>query len=358
MPETITIKGMKARAERFIQCRDFDRLARLLRKEPLELLNLAHDPQYRYFSIPKKNGGMRQLEDPVPRLKKVQRKLNDYLQAVYHFHRTDAAYGFLTNPKDDPAPRNILTNAQRHIGCNWMLNIDMENFFHQIDQTRIQQLFEAPLLNFNSKQAETLAALCTNRGRLPMGAPTSPILSNLACIPLDHDLQNLAKENGMIYTRYADDLTFSAQTEINQQHLHDINGWVEAYDLKLNPNKIRWYGPNDKDKEVTGVLVGKEEVSLPESYMESLQKAIEKLDDVINAKHATASGRAYKTPWVTELKQQVRGKLEFARHILPEYNDRLIDCEMAYDSAVDPPEIYGPLNWLDFGYTLFKYDSL
>jgi hypothetical protein len=349
---------MHQRANRFLKCKSFNELSRLLRKEPLDLVALASYPKYRQFEIPKKRGGFRKIEDPSPGLKQVQRRLNDYLQAVYHFHRTPGAYGFLTNPKNDPDPRNILTNARRHVGCNWMLNVDMKDFFHLIKQKRIRQLFQAPMLDFDDEEAKVLAAICCYKGRLPMGAPTSPILSNLVTIPLDGDLQDYATDRGWTYTRYADDICFSGPDEITKEHLAEITEWVEAYDLKLNPKKVRLYGPEDKDKEVTGVLVGKDDVSLPEEYLDSLGKAIGKLNDVINAKNCMPSGRLHNTPWVTELKQQVRGKLEFARHIMPEDDDRLISLEMAHEVAVEPPEVYGPLNWLEFGYTLFKHDLM
>jgi RNA-directed DNA polymerase len=358
MGESITRRGMYQRAQRFVGCKSFNDLARLLRREPLDLLAQSAYTEYRKFSIPKKSGGERHIEDPAPRLKQVQRRLNDYLQAVYHFHRTPGAYGFLTNPKDDPEPRNILTNAQRHIGGQWMLNVDLQDFFHLIKQKRVRQLFRAPILDFDDDEAKVLAALCCHLGRLPMGAPTSPILSNLITVPLDGDLQDYADDRGWTYTRYADDICFSAQEEITREHLADIIDWIEAYGFKLNSGKVKFYGPDDPNKEVTGVLVGQTSVSLPEEYLDSLGRAIEKLNEVINAKNAMPSGRTQRTPWVTELKQKVRGKLEFARHVLPEDHDRLIDLEMAHEAAVAPPEVYGPLNWLEFGYTLFRHDHL
>ncbi len=351
--KNITIRGMQKRASRFINCQNFEQLALLLRTPALKLLALAADPEYREFYVPKKNGSRRQIEDPVPKLKRVQRKLNDYLQAVYYFHRTQGAYGFLSLPVDDPQPRNIFTNASQHLGCKWLLNVDMKDFFHLVTFDRTVELFSAPLLSFNEEMAKVLAGLCCYKGRLPMGAPTSPILSNLASIPLDQDLQDYANDRGWTYTRYADDISFSADKEITEQHIKEINDWIKAYDYLLNPTKIKLFGPKDV-KIVTGLVVGKTEVKLTEDYQQSLNNAITQLGEIVDAKFYMPSGRYQNSPWVKELQQQVQGKLAFARHILGEDDEKIIHLEMQMEEAMAPPEEYGPVSWLEFGYDFFK----
>ncbi|MFT6001178.1 MAG: RNA-directed DNA polymerase [Neolewinella sp.] len=355
-----TARLMRKRANAFIACRGKTELGRLLRIDSVRLAVMAEDPKYKTFSIPKKKKGtFRLVEDPEPKLKMVQRRLNDYLQAVYYFHRTDAAYGFLTNVAGDPEPRNIKTNAERHLGCDWLMNVDMRDFFHLIDRERVQQLFQAPLLNFPKNLARALAGLCCYKERLPMGAPTSPILSNLASIPLDGDLLYFANQRGWTYTRYADDMTFSSKTTpIRYQDIAAVNEWVTAYELELNPNKSVIYGPDHPAKVVTGLIVGKDHVSLSNAYLEALQKGIRKLDEVINAKYCVPIGRLSKTAWVEDIAQQLRGRLAFASQILDEEDPLRIDLEMAFENALEPPTDYEPVSWLDFGYTLFNQPRL
>lgn len=351
MPNTITTSGMRQRVQRLLRIDRFADLAKLVRKAPLRLAALAANPTYEEFYLPKKSGGKRLIENPSKELKKIQRKLNDYFQAVYYFNRTQAAYGFLSVPVDDPQPRHILTNAAAHLGCNWMLNVDMKDFFHQISQARAQELFEAPLFGLKEEVAVALAALCSYKGRLPMGAPTSPIISNLATIPLDQDLTDWAADQGIRYTRYADDLTFSSQTAITEQHFTEIQAWVNAYGLVLNPKKIKLYSPGGPPKEVTGLVVGKEQVYLSEEYQQGLRGAIEQLSTVVDAQYLTPSGSNQGSDWVKELQQKVKGKLEFARHVMGEEDEGFGELEAAFEAAVEPPAFYGPLSWLDFGYT-------
>ncbi|MBV6427933.1 MAG: hypothetical protein KIPDCIKN_02456 [Haliscomenobacter sp.] len=351
MADTITIKGMESRARRFLDVQTVEQLAKILGKDPMKLAVLAALPQYREFDIPKKNGGKRHIEDPAPPLKKVQRKLNDFLQAVYFFHRTDNAFGFITNPVDDPSPRHILTNAQAHLGCRWLLNVDMKDFFHLVSQERTEQLFEAPLFGFGEHVSTLLASLACYKGRLPMGAPTSPVISNLVSIPLDEDLNAFARERGWTYTRYADDMSFSSQTEIPPDAVQEIEAWVKAYDFELNPAKVKLFGPGSPNpKEVTGLHVGETEIGLGADYTGQLTGAIQHLNDIVDAQYLTPSGKSQPSRWVEELEAMVRGKLEFARQILGEADPLYQDLSLRLENALEPPETYGPLTWLEFGY--------
>ncbi len=65
-------------------------------------------------------------------------------------------------------------------------------------------------LGIDDRVAEIIARLCCYNGHLPQGAPTSPVLSNMICFRLDTELLQIAKEARAIYTRYADDVTFSS----------------------------------------------------------------------------------------------------------------------------------------------------
>ena len=176
-----SVKKLQKRAALFCQMRSVEDLARLIRTSPLKLALLAAEPIYYTFTVPKKDGSKRWIENPSKPLKKVQRRINKYLQAISYVTRTKAAYGFMTVAKNDPDPRHILSNAQQHLNCEYLFNADIEDFFHQVSFERVFQLFLTTPFDFSEALATILSQLLTNKGRLPMGAPSSPAISNLVC---------------------------------------------------------------------------------------------------------------------------------------------------------------------------------
>ena len=87
--------------------------------------------------------------------------------------------------------------------------------------------------------------------RNPQGAPTSPMLSNLAAFDLDQKLTAFADLSGFVYTRYADDLTFSACGELPaRMSIGDIHrtivDTIRKCGFRENLKKTRVAGPGSK----------------------------------------------------------------------------------------------------------------
>lgn len=160
-----------------------------------------HKYPYRIFSVPKRSGGARQIAAPHATLKILQEKLNGVLKEVYR--PKNSTHGFVDG-------RSIVTNARPHCGKNFVLNVDLEGFFNAIHFGRVRGMFMAPPYNIPPSAAAVLAQLVCHNKVLPQGAPTSPIISNMVCARLDGELQRLAKRHRCLYTRYADDITFSS----------------------------------------------------------------------------------------------------------------------------------------------------
>ncbi|HEV7225207.1 MAG TPA: reverse transcriptase family protein [Pirellulales bacterium] len=158
----------------------------------------AVEPRYREFSIPKRAGGQRRILAPEPELKSLQRRIHRRLLARLPVH--PAATGFRRG-------ESIVTHARRHAGQAAVVRLDLKDFFPSTSAKRVEQYFRA--IGWNRDAARLLVKLCTVDGGLPQGAPTSPVLSNLLNYRLDACIAAYAKRVHIVYSRYADDITFS-----------------------------------------------------------------------------------------------------------------------------------------------------
>jgi retron-type reverse transcriptase len=99
--------------------------------------------------------------------------------------------------------------------------------------------------------------VASSERQLPQGAPTSPALSNIICRRLDRRLLNIANSLGFIYTRYADDLSFSAAdaNSLNIGRLLRRTSVVVAYEgFVIHPDKTHIMHKGRR-QEVTGLIV-------------------------------------------------------------------------------------------------------
>jgi len=115
--------------------------------------------------------------------------------------------------------------------------------------------------------APTLARLCCytpdprqwGNALVPQGAPTSPAISNLVCRRLDARLDGLAQRNEGVYTRYADDLTFSFKKK--NVKLGRFRWWVDQIchqeGFFVNQKKFRVIRRSQRQV-VTGIVVNDE----------------------------------------------------------------------------------------------------
>lgn len=219
---------------------------------------------YQRFTISKKTGGERLISAPMPRLKRAQYWILENILNTLPLH--DAAHGFR-------AGRSIVTNAQPHIGTHLVLNYDLKDFFPSIQYVRVKGLFRH--MGYSEQLATLLALICTqpqvqavnldgetyyveNGMRiLPQGAPSSPAVTNLLCRRLDKRLQGAAKSAGFRYSRYADDMTFSAPRS-HAKHFGKLQ-WrleniVKDEGFELHPDKSRAMRANNQ-QQVTGIVV-------------------------------------------------------------------------------------------------------
>ena len=250
----------------------FERPAELCHFFEISRLNLEktiNTPDYKHYAIKKKRGGKRNIFVPEERLMKIQKRLNYFLQAWYLCIKPSEVHGFVINPRYLGKHCNIVANASVHTGKKHVLNIDLKDFFPSISAKRIKTLFSSPYFNYNEQIALALTFLTTYRSKLPTGAPTSPVLSNFVCLELDANLRTFCQKNALHYSRYADDLTFSSDTIIAQDTIHNIIQLINKNGFEINKKKFRLKSSYRKQT-VTGLTVN-EKVNVDRKLLKKIR---------------------------------------------------------------------------------------
>src|SRR5690625_528072 len=246
----------------------------------LSTLNYYTNPflsfkRYKVFQIKKKSGSKRTIHAPVKGLKKILRVLNFIFQCVIEPH--SAATGFVLG-------KSVVDNASVHTNQEYVYNIDLKDFFHSFGRNRVKMgiwyhLFQ--LKKDREKLAFLLSSLVTHpleiegeiKIALPQGSPCSPIITNLLCKQLDRRLAGLAKRFVARFTRYADDITFSASRNVfvNKEFQNELYRIIEEdQSMKINPTKTRLQKDGYR-KQVTGLTVN-EKVNVHRAYIKDIRK--------------------------------------------------------------------------------------
>lgn len=266
--------------------KDVAELARRLGMAVAELQGFA--PAYHTFTVPKRKGGTRTISAPADPLKKLQKCILRRLLGRLKVH--PAVRGFERG-------HSIVTHALPHAGRAVVLHMDIKDFFPATAAKRVHAYFRR--IGWNKPAADLLVKLCTHDGGLPQGAPTSPRLSSLVNYRMDERLSAVAEKlklaytnskplqvsaqrptPGIVYTRYADDLTFSFAADDRGavasviRLTKEVVG-EEGYQLHQK-KKLRIMRRHDRQM-VTGLVVN-EVVQLPRAVRLRLRAVRHHLD--------------------------------------------------------------------------------
>lgn len=164
---------------------------------------------YTSFRIPKHSGGTRQIDAPDYRLKNTLtsvRLLFEWAGFLEH----DSAYAYVKS-------RCTKDALERHTEKEhkWYLKMDMHNFFGSCNKAFIKsQLKKIALFNLIPEELlDNILHTAMLKDGLPQGTPLSPWLTNQIMLPIDFEITSFCRKHNVIYTRYADDMLFSANSK-------------------------------------------------------------------------------------------------------------------------------------------------
>lgn len=201
--------------------------------EPVEGLITVPIPLFFRHEIPKKNKkrGIRLVWEPTflkAHYKALGRRLNNFFTHTVKDYPHPRAFGYIGG-------RNIRENARDHCGHTNLISIDLENFFPSIKASRVSDFLVSTGIELTV--AELLSRFVTIGGTLPLGLPTSPTIANAICTPLDREMDALAQKYQTTFSRYADDITFSADKTLPP--LAEITACVQAHGFDIVESKTR-----------------------------------------------------------------------------------------------------------------------
>ena len=223
------------------------------------------------FRLRKKHGGYREITAPKGALRGVLQALNIVLQT--YDEPTPWAYGFVCG-------RSVVDNARPHVGKRYILNLDLKDFFPTITRQQVADCLTAEPFGFSSLAAKLVSGLATVRTKnneevLAQGFATSPTLSNFICREMDKEIAGVAAAQGITFTRYADDLTFSSDVDILRPQgelVQQVKTIVERYGFRLNEEKTHLQR-RGRRQEVTGLMVT-EKVNVSRRYVREIRSLL------------------------------------------------------------------------------------
>lgn len=269
--------------------------------------------RYKRYFIPKKRGGMRAIHHPAKETKALQYALMETLLGRLKIHDSALAYR-----RELKAP--LRQNAMAHAGCRYTIKMDFQDFFHSIQPA---DLFDTLQRNGETFSAEDGAFLTRclfigvafDRKGLPIGAPSSPSVSNAVMYGFDRQMQAAASaiSEEAVYTRYADDIVFSSNErgacQEFHEHVTDALPRLEHPKLRTNPRKTV-YSSRGTRRVVTGIVIGPDgRISLGRVK----KRYIRKLIFDFSRNNLDPESRTY-----------LSGYLAFIMDVEPEFYDRLV----------------------------------
>jgi RNA-directed DNA polymerase len=162
--------------------------------------------------------------------------------------------------------RSNVTNARSHLGKKHRFVTDIGSFFPSVSYRVVYRAFENHL-NFSPDAARLATRLTTFKGSLPQGTATSPLLANLVFLPVDRQLATFCSGHGITYTRFVDDLTFSAPTDFARL-TGEIRSIIAESQFQIKGAKTKY---RSRPIEITGVVVENNRLRAPDRLKRKLR---------------------------------------------------------------------------------------
>ena len=278
-------------------------LARLLGTNPRNLSALAESGPNYYEDLvlidPAKPGKTREVLNVTGPLRRVQESLHRRLLAPNH-KPSYYSHGGVRG-------RSIKTNVDQHVDSIFLKTSDIANFYPSVHYTRVYELF-VDRFGCSPDVARICTKLCTYRHHLAQGLITSPILADCLMNSADRRIGIMCSRNGLVFTRYVDDITLSGSYPIVSGSFPKlVKEIIGSCGFKLNTSKDD-DGRLSDGKCITRLRINRGRIDIRPDYLTGIHLQITNAG--ILAEGGECAGHYY-TPG------QIRGRIHFVGWINP-----------------------------------------
>jgi len=266
--------------------------------------------RYRHFYIGKSASSRRLISSPPDELKTMQKALVDFLRPRVPIHAAAMAY---------QKGSSIRGNALVHAGNAALRSYDFEDFFPSlVAEDWIGYCAKRPVFDEQDDVAVSFRVLFKVAGdgetmNLAVGTSSAPFIANVLMYDFDAVVSEEVSSQGIKFTRYADDVTFSAPDMACLAIVEDAvaKGLVACGCRNLRLNMVKTNSAAlPQEMAVTGLVVGGGRVGI----------SAERKGKVIAQVQQYLAGRMNRKQIVS-----LKGLLAFVHGVEPEYLDVLAD---------------------------------
>ncbi|HLM83731.1 MAG TPA: reverse transcriptase family protein [Candidatus Bathyarchaeia archaeon] len=256
-------------------------------KDAKYLFSVA-DTLYAPKEIPKKDGCKRMLFVPNKELKNCQKSVLKELSSLLRL--PGYVHGGVKG-------KSIITNAKIHCNQQYVLALDIKDFFPSVKVKRIEKSFSENF-KFSTQLLKWMVRIVSFKYCLPQGAPTSPFVANLAVQKMDSRIYSLCQKSGVTYSRYFDDITISGGDEAkNIFRSQKIQKIISNEGFKTSHKKTRLQHRSAKQR-VTGLIVN-DGLAIDENTIDEIKESIKNREFLTSVKEL----------------ESLRGKISFVKSV-------------------------------------------
>ncbi len=284
----------------------------------IDFLGLRDVPRaslYHHYSIPKKSGGLRPIDEPNPQLKSALAELRMIFQDEFSVLYHTCAFAYIRKRDSKGAIEKHVNNKS-----NWYAHYDLHNFFGSTTLEFTMRMLSvvypfSEIMKDSVGKCELTKAIELGflNGGLPQGSPLSPFLSNVIMIPHDYELSRKLEEFGsqdFVYTRYADDYQISSVHTFNMrevQKLIETVLWQLKAPYKFSSDKSH-YGSTAGRNWNLGLMVNRDGITI--GYRRKKRIKTMMFNYIMDRKNGVM--------WNYHDLSTLRGHIEYFRQIEPE----------------------------------------